>query len=104
VFVLHRGSGWRKGGKEEKRAEVKYELNVRVSKCLQHALSLHLPTFPPSLPPPYLGRPSIIRDSRKSSSVAAAKKEKTAWDGDQQYEVLPTDSFVLRPEIKVGKG
>ncbi|KAM3568217.1 hypothetical protein VYU27_009658 [Nannochloropsis oceanica] len=50
--------------------------------------------------PSCAGRPSIIRDSRKSSSVAAAKKEKTAWDGDQQYEVLPTDSFVLRPEIK----
>ena len=35
--------------------------------------------------------------------LAAEKKEKTAWDGDQQYEVMPTDSFVLHPEIKVGR-
>jgi len=35
--------------------------------------------------------------------LSAVKKETTAWDGDQQYEVLPTDSFVLHPEIKVGR-
>ena len=62
------------------------------------------PAYPPSLPSS-LGPSSIVRSSRKASSMPlfAVKKEKTAWDGDQQYEVLPTDSFVLHPEIKVGR-
>lgn len=52
--------------------------------------------------PSCAGPSSIVRSSRKASSMplAAEKKEKTAWDGDQQYEVMPTDSFVLHPEIK----
>ncbi|TFJ81487.1 hypothetical protein NSK_007209 [Nannochloropsis salina CCMP1776] len=35
-----------------------------------------------------------------AAPLAATKKEKTAWDAEEQYEVLPEDTFILRPDIK----